>query len=551
MRGCIDHHAIQGGIVTTSAPIYVDIRPWGSACTIIAHMFFKARKRINRNTAGLLLSGILSDTLNLRSPTTTEHDMLSCSILARLAKVDDINELARKLFKAKSQELLVCTPHQLVRGDIKTFECRAGGAPNGVVSLAFGVIETTDLASLVEIRDALLFELRALKKEEKKDMAFLALVDIVNLQTVLLLVGEREVALAKAVFDGPIDPDTGLMSLGKRVSRKKEFIPPIEKALAKGWSMPALSAEEKTAMEEEEFGPVSLECGEHGCQLVRQPSAKQLSMGITSLTITSRILASLAARGVATVHHNCETPAHGPHSYPALDLTRLPSLGSVMSPFKISPPSSATSSSSCSLSSSTIDTSLSTTHAQCGDKRKADDHVSRLPLPAVTEEVKRSPSVTAFSSSSSNAGAMETIPAGLTSPTLISQASMVKRSRVRQSTALSLEDAQGGIRDLIDSADMVRTSELLDKGFTLPSRSAFAKTLERIAAGDDPSLKFLVLALAHSFDKDPVVEETSGNFVIDAEGKAVTAVVTDSTMSSSSSSSSSLPNGITADAEGN
>jgi len=70
--GIIDHHALQSKIVTTATPIFIDIRPWGSACTIVASMFIDHGKAISQKTAGLLLSGILSDTLNLQSPTTTE-----------------------------------------------------------------------------------------------------------------------------------------------------------------------------------------------------------------------------------------------------------------------------------------------------------------------------------------------------------------------------------------------------------------------------------------------------------------------------------------------
>jgi manganese-dependent inorganic pyrophosphatase len=74
IRGIIDHHALQAGTVVTDAPIYVDIRPWGSACTIIAHMFVAQHRLMTRTTAGMLLCGILSDTLNMRSPTTTNAD---------------------------------------------------------------------------------------------------------------------------------------------------------------------------------------------------------------------------------------------------------------------------------------------------------------------------------------------------------------------------------------------------------------------------------------------------------------------------------------------
>lgn len=283
--GVIDHHAMQGGTVSTSSPIYVNIHPWGSACTIIATMFFQARRSMSRQTAGILLSGILSDTLNLRSPTTTEYDCLAVSLLSNFAKVSDVNELARSLFKAKSMELLRCTPHQLVRGDLKTFECHCKNPtnlslPSQLVKMAFGVIETTDVTGLINLKDKLTYELRALKAEESKDLVFLALVDIVSLNTQLILVGAREVDLATRVFNGTIDQATGLMPLQGLVSRKKDFIPPLEHYLSKkGWSMPELSTEEQNLLAHKNFGRVELECTEFGCQTVRQDVDASKVMG--------------------------------------------------------------------------------------------------------------------------------------------------------------------------------------------------------------------------------------------------------------------------------
>jgi manganese-dependent inorganic pyrophosphatase len=124
VRGIIDHHAMQKGALCTDAPIYVDIRPWGSACTIIAHMAVARRMPLRPSTAGLLLCGILSDTLNLRSPTTTRFDRVLAGFLARLAGVEDPDGLAQGLFKAKSRMLETMTPHGLVGGDLKSFECR-------------------------------------------------------------------------------------------------------------------------------------------------------------------------------------------------------------------------------------------------------------------------------------------------------------------------------------------------------------------------------------------------------------------------------------------
>jgi len=64
--GVIDHHALQNSTIVTDMPIYIDIRPWGSMSTIIAHTFSTLNRRPKKSTAGMLLSAILSDTLNLQ-----------------------------------------------------------------------------------------------------------------------------------------------------------------------------------------------------------------------------------------------------------------------------------------------------------------------------------------------------------------------------------------------------------------------------------------------------------------------------------------------------
>eukprot|EP00985_Skeletonema_marinoi_P027573 scaffold22891_cov151-Skeletonema_marinoi.AAC.8 len=72
--GVIDHHALQSKTIVTDRPIYIDIRPWGSMSTIISHTFLTHQKRPSVGVAGMLLCAILSDTLNLQGPTTTEWD---------------------------------------------------------------------------------------------------------------------------------------------------------------------------------------------------------------------------------------------------------------------------------------------------------------------------------------------------------------------------------------------------------------------------------------------------------------------------------------------
>jgi len=265
VRGVIDHHALQNGTIVTDVPIYVNIQPWGSACSIIGHMFIQEHRTPSPKVAALLLCGILSDTLNLQSPTTTEPDKLVVSFLSVLANVPDVNSLAQKMLKAKSKDLLFLSAHQLVRGDLKKFKFIQNGIS---YTIGFGVVETVDLDGILGRKNDLLFELRAYKAEEKVEFTYLALVDIVNLTSVLLVCSKADQALAEKAFGGKTD-SSGALDMGSRVSRKKDFIPPVSDVLGSGWTPP----KESLVTEKEDFGEVVVECTSVGCILTRRPSA--------------------------------------------------------------------------------------------------------------------------------------------------------------------------------------------------------------------------------------------------------------------------------------
>jgi manganese-dependent inorganic pyrophosphatase len=234
--GIIDHHALQNMTLVTDLPIYVDIRPWGSMSTIIGHTFLTRKKRPTKAIAGILLSAILSDTLNLQSPTTTEWDELIVTALAEIAEIDDIDELAVHQFRAKSKELIHLSAYSLVLGDQKIFSFNKSGGFHG--EIGFGVIETTDDEVILERVDELVVEMVAAKKEQSLDVVFLAIVNIVKLHSKLVLCGPAEVSLAKRAYghDATLSQAKTLMDLGKRVSRKKEFIPALASAIEGGWN---------------------------------------------------------------------------------------------------------------------------------------------------------------------------------------------------------------------------------------------------------------------------------------------------------------------------
>jgi len=175
--GVIDHHALQNKTIVTDKPIFIDIRPWGSMSTIITHTFLTHKKRPTKAVAGMLLCAILSDTLNLLGPTTTEWDRLMVAVLAEITELDDIQLLASQQFKAKSKELANTSPWGLVNGDQKTFSLEG---PKFTGDIGFAVVETTDDGVILEKLEVLLPELVACKKEKNLSCLFLAIVNIDN-----------------------------------------------------------------------------------------------------------------------------------------------------------------------------------------------------------------------------------------------------------------------------------------------------------------------------------------------------------------------------------
>ena len=266
--GVIDHHALQNSTIVTEKPIYMDIRPWGSMSTIISHSYLVHQRRPRTCVAGMLLCAILSDTLNLLGPTTTDYDRMMVAILCEICNVADINVLAKMQFHAKSQELerkfiyflchidcciwvllhtclqyfaIVMTANQLCTGDMKQFSFNTA---NFSGTIAFAVIETIADEVILRRKEDLLEQMEYVKSESGVTMYFLAVVNITPpMHSTLLLVSPMESSLATQSFPslapGNVlcDDDNRILDLGTRVSRKKNFIPSVTRVINKeGWS---------------------------------------------------------------------------------------------------------------------------------------------------------------------------------------------------------------------------------------------------------------------------------------------------------------------------
>jgi len=206
----IDHHRI-GGLMSES-PILFWNNPVGSTSTIVALCFRQAGVPIPKPIAGLLLAGVISDTLNLTSPTATPTDRDIVDHLCKVAGVD-ARDLAAEIF-AVGSPLLTMTPEQTIQADSKEYEHDRG-------RFAVAQIEELSFTHLAERQDALL---EAISQRVKgQGLLFMALlVTDINTQNSLLLAFGADAFLAEIDFPQRAPHVWDLEGI---VSRKKQLLP--------------------------------------------------------------------------------------------------------------------------------------------------------------------------------------------------------------------------------------------------------------------------------------------------------------------------------------
>jgi manganese-dependent inorganic pyrophosphatase len=216
----IDHHRV--GDISTVAPIYVYNDPVGSTCTVVAGMMFLHQVNIPSEIAGLLLSGVLSDTLLLTLSTTTQRDREAAERLSQLAGIE-LHEYGKELLQA-SINIQGKTAPELISADFKEF--LIGGKKLGVSQMMVLDCEDIDLRE-----EELLQELDHIRKAGGYDLVALLVTNpLTSREERVLLKGETWIV--EKAFNVKVVKDTCI--LPDVLSRKKDFIPAIGRALSMG-----------------------------------------------------------------------------------------------------------------------------------------------------------------------------------------------------------------------------------------------------------------------------------------------------------------------------
>lgn len=217
IRQVIDHHLLVGGL-STKGPINVTMRPVAATATVMYSIMREpALDTMPDPIKGLILSCILSDTLEFRSPTTTPRDI---EIAGRLAKDLglDIPSYAAEMFAAKS-DISHFSDVELLRLDSKVFDV-------DTTKFRVSVLETTSPATVLDRQASIMDSMAAVATEDGVDQVLLFVVDILNEQSTLFIPNDAVKSVAEKSFGISVTGES--VVLPGVVSRKKQIIPSLK-----------------------------------------------------------------------------------------------------------------------------------------------------------------------------------------------------------------------------------------------------------------------------------------------------------------------------------
>jgi manganese-dependent inorganic pyrophosphatase len=216
IQGIIDHHMLVGGL-KTKTPIDITIRPLACTATLMHDLMGEAVAKAPRAIKGAMLSCILSDTLEFRSPTTTAHDKAVAEKLAADLGIS-LGELATAMFEAKS-DVSSFSDAELLRMDSKEYNVDGK-------ELRVSVLETTAPKLILDRKGSLMAAMEGVASEDGADQVLLFVVDILREEATLLVPNDLVKQIAEASFACTVTGDT--VVLPGIMSRKKQIIPALK-----------------------------------------------------------------------------------------------------------------------------------------------------------------------------------------------------------------------------------------------------------------------------------------------------------------------------------
>ena len=210
--GVVDHHRICN--FQTTDPLYYTAKPYGCTATILYQDFIAKGIEIEKKEVILMASAIISDTLLLKSPTTTKHDEKALGELGRIAEID-INKYGLELLKAGT-DLDDFSEKELINMDAKKFETKG-------VKCVIAQVNTVSIPDVLKRKEKLEAEIKSAITESGLNLFVLAITDILNSNSQIIALGDRTDIIEKSV-----KLEDNMALLEGVVSRKKQLLPMVE-----------------------------------------------------------------------------------------------------------------------------------------------------------------------------------------------------------------------------------------------------------------------------------------------------------------------------------
>ena len=214
--GVVDHHRIAN--FETSEPLYYTAKPYGCTCTILYGEYKQKGFEIEKLEAILMASAIISDTLLLKSPTTTDHDKVALEELAKIANID-VNTYGLEMLEAGTK-LDDLTSEELINLDSKRLDKQTA-------KLVIAQVNTVNIDDVLKRQDDIE---KAINNEIEKnglDLFVFVITDILNSNSEIIALGNKAESTIKNAFGKELKNNRAFLE--GVVSRKKQLLPNIDK----------------------------------------------------------------------------------------------------------------------------------------------------------------------------------------------------------------------------------------------------------------------------------------------------------------------------------
>ena len=206
----VDHHKLA---LETSYPLFLRFEPVGCSETILCKLYEENGVEITKEIATLMLSAIISDTLLLKSPTTTEDDRIAVEKLAKIADID-YKEYGLEMLKAGT-DLSSFTIDEILALDGKQIDFKD-------VKSIVNQVNTADISDVMAMKEDLERGIEKIIDDENLDLFMLLITDIVNSNSQVIVLGDASNLVEKA-YGVKLQDNTALLE--GVVSRKKQVVP--------------------------------------------------------------------------------------------------------------------------------------------------------------------------------------------------------------------------------------------------------------------------------------------------------------------------------------